>query len=54
MKKVNPVTECEELARALHDLKKEILKTWFGRFMLWTLDRLSQMLNWLGIKGNNK
>ena len=50
MKKVNPVTECEELAQALHDLKKEILKTRFGKFMLWVLDRLSQAINWVKIK----
>jgi len=42
-----PATECEELARVLHELKKEILKTWFGKFMLWTLGRLSQMMNWI-------
>lgn len=42
-----PTTECEELAQALHELKKEILKTWFGKFMLWILDRLSQMINWI-------
>ena len=54
MKKVNPITECEELARALHELKKEILKTWFGKFMLWTLDRLSQMLNWIEVKIKTK
>ena len=50
MKKESPATECEKLAQALHDLKKEILKTRFGRFMLWTLDRLSQMMNWIEIK----
>ena len=50
MKKESPATECEKLAQALHDLKKEILETKFGRLMLWTLDRLSQMMNWIEIK----
>ena len=42
-----PLTEHEKLARAVDDLKKEILETWFGRFMFWILDRLSQMINWV-------
>ena len=47
MKKEIPITDCEKLARAFDDLKKEILETWFGRFMFWILDRLSQMINWV-------
>ena len=42
-----PLSDIEKLARAVDDLKKEILETWFGKFMLWTLDRLSQMINWV-------
>ncbi len=41
------LTDIEKLARAFDDLKKEILKTWLGKFMLWILDRLSQMMNWI-------
>lgn len=37
MKKEIPITEHEKLAKAVDDFKKEILKTWFGKFMLWTL-----------------
>lgn len=47
MKKEIPITEHEKLARAVDDLKKEILKTRLGKFMLWTLDRLSQMMDWI-------
>ena len=47
MKKEIPITEHEKLARAFDDLKKEILKTRFGKFMLWILDRLSQMIEWV-------
>ena len=47
LKKEIPITEHEKLARAVDDLKKEILETRFGKFMLWILDRLSQMMNWI-------
>jgi len=43
-------SEFEKHGLVIDDFKKEILKTWFGRFMLWTLDRLSQMMNWIEIK----
>jgi len=42
-----PLSDFEKFALAFDDLKKEILKTRFGKFMLWTLDRLSQMMNWI-------
>lgn len=48
MKKEIPITEHEKLARAFDDLKKEMLESWIGRFMFWILDRLSQMMNWIG------
>jgi len=47
MKKEIPLTDCEKLTQAVDDLKKEILKTRFGKFMLWILDRLSQMIEWV-------
>ena len=43
-----PLSDSEKLAQAVDDLKREILETRFGKFMLWTLDRLSQMMNWIG------
>ena len=54
MKKEIPLTEGEKLARAFDELKKEILETWFGKFMLWTLDRLSQMMDWVEVKIKTK
>ena len=48
MKKEIPITEHEKLARAVDDLKKEIMETRFGKFMLWILDRPSQMMDWIG------
>ena len=54
MKKEIPITEQEKLARAFDDLKKEILKTRFGKFMLWILDRLSQMMDWWSKKWQRK
>ena len=45
-----PLSDMEELAQAFDDLKKEILESWIGRFMFWILDRLSQMINWVGRK----
>ena len=50
MKKENPATECEKLARAFDELKREIFKTWFGKFMWWILERLSQATNWIRLK----
>lgn len=47
MKKEIPITEHEKLARAVDDLKKEIIESWIGKFMFWILDRLSQMMNWI-------
>ena len=47
MKKEIPITEHEKLARAVDDLKKEMLETRFGKFMFWILDRLSQMMDWI-------
>ena len=37
-------SESEKFGLAVDDLKKEILKTRLGKFMLWTIDRLSQVL----------
>ena len=54
MKKEIPITDCEKLAQAVDDLKKEILKTWFGKFMLWTVDGLSQMMDWWSKKWQRK
>lgn len=40
-------SESEKFGLVVDDLKKEILKTRLGKFMLWTLDRFSQMINWV-------
>ena len=49
-----PLSDHEKFALEIDDLKKDILKTRFGRFMLWTLDRLSQMMNWWSKKWQKK
>ena len=54
MRKVNPVTEAEKLAQAFDELKKEIFKTWLGKFTWWTLEKISQTINWVKIKSNKQ
>ena len=46
MKKEIPITEWEEFTQALHSLKKEIMKSYIGRFIWWILEGFSWAMNW--------